>query len=62
MSTPFPSDKTPKQDPESVLQPVKGAGNPSLVNPSDALGFPEGGLTAWGTVPGVSLIQFCGFG
>ncbi|KAG1790249.1 major facilitator superfamily domain-containing protein [Suillus plorans] len=62
MSTPFPSDKTAKQAPESVPQPVKGAENPSLVDPSDALGFPEGGFTAWGTVLGASLIQFCGFG
>ncbi|KAG2109856.1 major facilitator superfamily domain-containing protein [Suillus discolor] len=62
MSTPFPSDKTAKQASESVSQPVKSAGNPSLVDPSDALGFPEGGFTAWGTVLGAALIQFCGFG
>ncbi|KAG1776340.1 major facilitator superfamily domain-containing protein [Suillus placidus] len=62
MSTPFPSHETAKQAPESVSQPVKIAGNPSLVDPSDAPGFPEGGFTAWGTVLGAFLIQFCGFG
>ncbi|KAG2031420.1 MFS general substrate transporter [Suillus americanus] len=46
MSTPFPSDETAKQAPESVSQPVPSVGNPSLVDPSDAP-FPEGGFTAW---------------
>lgn len=61
MSTPFPSDETAKQAPESVSQPVPSVRNPSLVDPSDAP-FPEGGFTAWGTVLGAFLIQFCGFG
>lgn len=62
MSTPFPSDETAKQAPEIVSQPVKSAANLSPVDPSDAPGFPEGGFTAWGTVLGAFLIQFCGFG
>ncbi|KAG1760765.1 major facilitator superfamily domain-containing protein [Suillus occidentalis] len=62
MSTPFASDETTKQAPESVSQPVKSAANLSLVDSSDAPDFPEGGLTAWGTVLGAFLIQFCGFG
>ncbi|KAG2343119.1 MFS general substrate transporter [Suillus weaverae] len=62
MSTPFPSHETAKQAPESVSQPVKIVGNPSLVDPSDAPGSPDGGFTAWGTVLGAFLIQFCGFG
>lgn len=62
MSTPFPSDETAKQAPENVSQPVKSAANLSLVDPSDAPGFPEGGFIAWGTVLGAFLIQFCGFG
>jgi hypothetical protein len=52
MSTPFPSDETAKQAPENVSQPVKSAANLSLVDPSDAPGFPEGGFIAWGTVLG----------
>ncbi|KAG1876305.1 major facilitator superfamily domain-containing protein [Suillus subluteus] len=62
MSTAFPSDETAKQAPESVSQPVTSVGNSSLVDPSDAPDFPEGGFTAWGTVLGAFLIQFCGFG
>lgn len=62
MSTPFPSDEAAMQAPESVSQPVKSAANLSFVDPSDAPGFPEGGFTAWGTVLGAFLIQFCGFG
>lgn len=62
MSTPFPSDETAKQAPESDVQPVKSTGNSSLVVPSDTPVFPEGGFTAWGTVLGAFLIQFCGFG
>ncbi|KAG1800296.1 major facilitator superfamily domain-containing protein [Suillus plorans] len=50
------------QAPENVSQLVKDAGNPSLVDLSDALGLPEGGFEAWGTVLGSFLIQFCGFG
>ncbi|KAG1823557.1 MFS general substrate transporter [Suillus subaureus] len=55
-------DETAKQVPESVLQPVTSVGHPSLIDPSDAPGFPEGGFTAWSTVLGAFLIQFCGFG
>ncbi|KAG1876820.1 major facilitator superfamily domain-containing protein [Suillus tomentosus] len=62
MTTPFPSDETAMQAPENVSQLVKDAGNPSLVDLSDALGLPEGGFDAWGTVLGSFLIQFCGFG
>ncbi|KAG1861034.1 hypothetical protein C8R48DRAFT_712050 [Suillus tomentosus] len=59
MSTPSSSDEIAKKAPESVS---KSVGNTSLVDPSDALSFPEGGFTAWGTVLGAVLIQFCGFG
>ncbi|KAG2156795.1 major facilitator superfamily domain-containing protein [Suillus bovinus] len=52
MSTPFPSDETAKEAPASVSKPIKSAENASLVNSSDALSFPEGGFTAWGTVVG----------
>ncbi|KAG1876800.1 major facilitator superfamily domain-containing protein [Suillus tomentosus] len=62
MSNPSSSDEIAKQAPESVSKYTESVGNTSLVNPSDALSFPEGGLTAWGTVLGVLLIQFCGFG
>ncbi|KAG2156796.1 major facilitator superfamily domain-containing protein [Suillus bovinus] len=62
MSTPFPSDETAKETPASVSKPIKSAENASLVDSSVALGFPEGGFTAWGTVLGACLIQFCGFG
>jgi MFS family permease len=55
-------DETAKQAPESASQPVKSIENPSFVDPSDAPGFPEGGFTAWATVLGAFLIQFCGFG
>jgi hypothetical protein len=49
MSTPSSSDEIAKKAPESVS---KSVGNTSLVDPSDALSFPEGGFTAWGTVLG----------
>ncbi|KAG2118187.1 MFS general substrate transporter [Suillus discolor] len=62
MSTPSSSDEIAKQAPESVSKFVEGVGNTSLVDTSDALSFPEGGFTAWGTVLGALLIQFCGFG
>ncbi|KAG2109876.1 major facilitator superfamily domain-containing protein [Suillus discolor] len=62
MSYPSSSDEIAKQAPESVSKSVESVGNTSLVDPSDALSFPEGGFTAWGTVLGALLIQFCGFG
>ncbi|KAG1876824.1 major facilitator superfamily domain-containing protein [Suillus tomentosus] len=52
MSNPRSSDEIAKQAPKSASKSV----------PSDVLSFPEGGFTAWGTVLGASLIQFCGFG
>ncbi|KAG2357323.1 major facilitator superfamily domain-containing protein [Suillus spraguei] len=62
MSTPFPNDETAKQAPKGDVQSIKSRENPSLVVPSDTPGFPEGGFTAWGTVLGAFLIQFCGLG
>ncbi|KAG1845419.1 major facilitator superfamily domain-containing protein [Suillus tomentosus] len=62
MSTPSSGDEIAKQTLESVSKSVENVGNTSLVDPSDALSFPEGGFTAWGTVLGALLIQFCGFG
>ncbi|KAG2070372.1 MFS general substrate transporter [Suillus decipiens] len=47
---------------ESALQPVKSKGDPSHTDQLDSSDFPEGGVTAWGTVLGAFLIQFCGPG
>lgn len=62
MSTPLPDDETTTQASESALQPVKSTGDPSHVGHLDSSDFPEGGVTAWGTALGASLIQFCGAG
>ncbi|KAG2151400.1 MFS general substrate transporter [Suillus clintonianus] len=62
MSTPLPSDETAKQASESALQPVKSTENPGHPDHSDTPDFPEGGVTAWSTVLGAFLIQFCGAG
>jgi len=57
MSSPLPSDETAKVS-ESAFQPVKIATvqDPLCKNghddQSDAPDFPDGGLTAWGTVLG----------
>ncbi|KAG2362146.1 MFS general substrate transporter [Suillus spraguei] len=47
---------------ESALQPVKSNGDPSDADQLDSSDFPEGGVTAWGTVLGAFFIQFCGPG
>ncbi|KAG2366435.1 major facilitator superfamily domain-containing protein [Suillus spraguei] len=62
MSTPLPSDETKIQVSDSALQPVKSTGDPNHANSLDSSDFPEGGATAWGTVLGAFLIQFCGAG
>ncbi|KAG1748625.1 MFS general substrate transporter [Suillus lakei] len=49
MSAPLPSDETATQ---SALQPVKSTSNPSHADHLDTSDFPEGGVTAWGTVLG----------
>jgi hypothetical protein len=76
MSSPLPGDKSTEVS-ASTLQAVEST---TFQNPlrEDALDFPEGGITAWGTVLGAYvlwsaiaaiyrpplrfLIQFCGFG
>ncbi|KAG2120075.1 MFS general substrate transporter [Suillus cothurnatus] len=62
MSTPLPSVETATQASKSALERVKSAGEPSHADHLDLSDFPEGGVTAWGTVLGASLIQFCGPG
>ncbi|KAG1818427.1 major facilitator superfamily domain-containing protein [Suillus subaureus] len=63
MSTPLPSDETATQASKNVLrQLVKSTGDPSHVDHLDSSDFPEGGVTAWGTVLGAFLVQFCGAG
>ncbi|KAG1774803.1 major facilitator superfamily domain-containing protein [Suillus placidus] len=62
MSTPLPNDETTSQASESALQPVKSTSDPSHAGHLDSSDFPEGGVTAWGTALGASLIQFCGAG
>lgn len=62
MSTPLHSDETAKKASESTLQPVKSTENPGHPDHSDTPDFPEGGVTAWSTVLGAFLIQFCGAG
>jgi hypothetical protein len=52
MSTPLPSVETATQASKSALERVKSAGEPSHADHLDLSDFPEGGVTAWGTVLG----------
>ncbi|OAX33248.1 hypothetical protein K503DRAFT_859898 [Rhizopogon vinicolor AM-OR11-026] len=67
MPSPHPSDKTAKVFGTASQRAKITAVQISLSknghdDQSDAPDFPDGGLTAWGTVLGAFLIQFCGFG